>query len=107
MIALHDGDDDKLNLSALDPDADPRAAERFVQSVMGRVEARPRPEVLPADPLVGIWSLARSPGRLQPAFCSSPPSGRTRFGSVNHRVRLTSLRRWACLRNSSPPRHRN
>ena len=61
MIALHDADDDKLNLSALDPDTDPKAADRFVEVVMGRVETRPRPEVLPADPLVGIWSLARSP----------------------------------------------
>jgi hypothetical protein len=61
MIALHDADDDKLNLSALDPDADRAAAERFVGAVMARVDNRPRPESMPADPLVGIWSLMRSP----------------------------------------------
>ena len=61
MISLHDADDDKVNLSAIDPDADPAAADRFVSDVMSRVEARPRPEAMPADPLIGVWSLLRSP----------------------------------------------
>jgi len=61
MIDLHEPDDEKLNLAALDPDRDPHAAGRFVGAVMARVAARPRPETLPVDPLVGVWSLLRSP----------------------------------------------
>ena len=60
MIAPQD-DDVRLDLSALDPDADATAADRFVGAVMERVALRPRPETMPSDPLVGIWSLVRSP----------------------------------------------
>lgn len=51
----------RADLSALDPDRDAGAADRFVAGVMARVAARPAPRALPADPLVGIWSLVRSP----------------------------------------------
>jgi hypothetical protein len=61
MIAPNDAGDDKLDLSALNPDADGRAGDRFVTAVMSRVDARPRPSAMPADPLVGIWSVMRSP----------------------------------------------
>lgn len=60
MIAPQD-DDVRLDLSALDPDADAMAADRFVGAVMGRVAQRPQPRAMPSDPLVGIWSLVRSP----------------------------------------------
>jgi hypothetical protein len=61
MIDIHDSDDDRLNLSALDPDNDPRAADRFVNAVMTRIATRPKPESPPADPLFGVWTLVRSP----------------------------------------------
>lgn len=55
------GDDERVDLSAIDPDRDPAAAARFLTGVMARVEARPAPAALPGDPLVGIWSMLRAP----------------------------------------------
>ncbi len=52
---------ERLDLRSIDPDADADAADRFVRAVMGRIDARPVPLVLPADPLIGIWSITRSP----------------------------------------------
>ena len=54
-------DEPRIDLSALDPDRDPAAADRFVGAVMARVGARPVPTALPGDPLIGIWSIARGP----------------------------------------------
>lgn len=52
--------DDPLDLSALDPDAgDPGAEARFVDAVMTRVVARGTRYPMRADPLWGVWSLAR------------------------------------------------
>ena len=55
------GDDDRIDLSALDPDRDPAAADRFVAAVMARVSDRPVPRAMPVDPLIGVWSILRSP----------------------------------------------
>jgi hypothetical protein len=57
----HSADEARIDLSALDPDRDPAAADRFVAGVMGRVATRPVPSAMPADPLIGIWSMLRSP----------------------------------------------
>lgn len=54
-------EDPRIDLSAIDPDRDPAAADRFVASVMARVAARPLPAAMPADPLIGIWSMLRTP----------------------------------------------
>src|SRR4051812_43542143 len=51
----------RIDLRALDPDADPGASDRFVDGVMARVGSMPVPRSMPADPLIGIWSLLRSP----------------------------------------------
>jgi hypothetical protein len=51
--------DDPLDLTALDPDADPAAEDRFVGAVMTRVAAMPDPYPMRADVLWGAWSLAR------------------------------------------------
>ena len=51
--------DDPLDLTALDPDADPSAEERFVGAVMARVAAKPNPYPMSADVLWGAWSVAR------------------------------------------------
>ena len=51
--------DDPIDLTPLDPDADPRAEDRFVRAVMSRVAARANPYPMRADPLWGVWSLAR------------------------------------------------
>jgi hypothetical protein len=61
MTDLHNPDDHKVDLGALDFDHDPRAEQRFLSAVMTRVANRPRPAVLPTDPLVGVWSVLRSP----------------------------------------------
>ena len=51
--------DDPIDLTALDPDADPGAEERFVGAVMSRIAGRPKPYPVRVDPLWGAWSLAR------------------------------------------------
>jgi hypothetical protein len=51
--------DDPIDLSALDPDADPAAEDRFVGAVMTRVAATPNPYPVRVDALWGAWSLAR------------------------------------------------
>ena len=51
--------DDPIDLTPLDPDADPLAEERFVGAVMSRIAGRPKPYPVNVDPLWGAWSLAR------------------------------------------------
>ena len=51
--------DDPIDLTPLDPDADPLAEERFVRAVMSRIAGRPKPYPVDVDPLWGAWSLAR------------------------------------------------
>ena len=53
--------EDQIDLSPLDPDADPVAEGRFVDAVMARVVARPQGARLHIDPLIGVWSIMRSP----------------------------------------------
>ena len=58
--------DEPIDLSALDPDGDPGAEDRFVKSVMARIDTATAPASGAIDPLVGIWSIA---GRF--AFAAS------------------------------------
>jgi hypothetical protein len=51
--------DDPIDLTPLDPDADPSAEDRFVGAVMSRIAARANPYPMPVDALWGVWSLAR------------------------------------------------
>jgi hypothetical protein len=51
--------DDPLDLTALDPDADSGAEERFVGTVMARIAMQPNPYPVRVDVLWGAWSLAR------------------------------------------------
>ena len=51
--------DDPIDLTALDPDADPGAEERFVGAVMGRIRTAPNPYPLEVGVLWGASSLAR------------------------------------------------
>ena len=51
--------DDPIDLTALDPDADPRNAERFVDAVMTRISTAPNPYPVRVDVLWGAWTLAR------------------------------------------------
>ena len=51
--------DDPVDLTPLDPDADPGAEDRFVGAVMTRIATRPNPYPPPVDVLWGAWSLAR------------------------------------------------
>lgn len=51
--------DQRLDLHALDPDADPAAQARFIDAVMTRVAEQRTLYPAPADPLWGVWSLAR------------------------------------------------
>ena len=51
--------DDPIDLTPLDPDADPGAEERFVGAVMSRISARGNPYPVRVDALWGAWSLAR------------------------------------------------
>ena len=51
--------DDPIDLTALDPDADPGAEARFVGAVMSRIAERPKPYPMAVDPLWGVFSLAR------------------------------------------------
>ena len=51
--------DDPIDLTPLDPDADPGAEERFVGAVMSRIASRPNPYPAHVDVVWGAWSLAR------------------------------------------------
>jgi hypothetical protein len=51
--------DDPIDLTALDPDADPGAEDRFVGAVMGRIRTAPNPYPLQVGVLWGASSLAR------------------------------------------------
>ena len=51
--------DDPIDLTPLDPDADPSAEDRFVGAVMSRIAARANPYPMRVDALWGAWSLAR------------------------------------------------
>jgi len=51
--------DDPIDLTALDPDADPGAEDRFVDAVMGRIRTTPNPYPLEVGVLWGASSLAR------------------------------------------------
>ena len=51
--------DDPIDLTALDPDANPGARERFVDAVMTRIATQPNPYPVRVDVLWGAWSLAR------------------------------------------------
>ena len=50
--------DDPLDLTALDPDQDDRAADRFVADVMGRIAANPDPYPVPVGLFWGLSSMA-------------------------------------------------
>ena len=50
-------EDHPLDLSSLDPDTDPLAADRFLTAVMSVVAMRERPT--DPDVLTGVWMLAR------------------------------------------------
>jgi hypothetical protein len=51
--------DEPIDLTLLDPDADPGAEDRFVGAVMSRIASRANPYPVRVDPLWGAWSLAR------------------------------------------------
>ena len=51
--------DDLIDLTPLDPDAEPGAEDRFVGAVMSRIAARANPYPVRVDALWGVWSLAR------------------------------------------------
>jgi hypothetical protein len=51
--------DARMDLRALDPDADAGAEERFVSAVMARVALSGGAPAIPTDPLYGLWSLPR------------------------------------------------
>ena len=51
--------DDPVDLTPLDPDADPAAEDRFVSAVMTRIAAQPNPYPPRVDLLWGAWSMAR------------------------------------------------
>jgi hypothetical protein len=51
--------DEPIDLTPLDPDADPGAAERFVETVMSRIASRANPYPPRVDALWGASSLAR------------------------------------------------
>ncbi len=50
--------DDPIDLAPLDPDHDPRAADRFVAGVMGQIAAHPDPDPLPVGLVWGLSSMA-------------------------------------------------
>jgi hypothetical protein len=54
-------DEGRIDLSAIDPDLDRAAEERFVSGVMARVAGRPTPAAAPLDPLIGISSMLPVP----------------------------------------------
>lgn len=49
----------RMDLRALDPDADAGAEDRFVSAVMARVALSGGAPAIPTDPLYGLWSLPR------------------------------------------------
>ena len=51
--------DDPVDLTPLDPDADPGAEDRFVGAVMTRISSQPNPYPPRVDLLWGAWSFAR------------------------------------------------
>jgi hypothetical protein len=51
--------DDPIDLTPLDPDADPSAEDRFVSSVMSRIAAGANPYPMRVDLLWGVWLLGR------------------------------------------------
>jgi hypothetical protein len=51
--------DDPIDLTPLDPDADPSAEDRFVSAVMSRIAAGANPYPMRVDPLWGVWTVAR------------------------------------------------
>ena len=51
--------DDPIDLTALDPDQDPSAEDRFVGAVMSRVDSSATLYPMPVDALWGAWSLAK------------------------------------------------
>jgi hypothetical protein len=51
--------DDPVDLTPLDPDADPGAEDRFVGAVMARIATQPNLYPPQVDILWGAWSLAR------------------------------------------------
>ena len=51
--------DDPIDLTPLDPDADPGAEARFVGAVMSRIAGRGPVYPMRVDPLWGAWSLAQ------------------------------------------------
>jgi hypothetical protein len=61
MSFTHPDEDGRVDLSAIDPDRDPAAADRFVATVMARVRASESRAPFPTDPLMGIWSMMRAP----------------------------------------------
>ena len=50
--------DDPIDLTPLDPDHDPGAADRFVTGVMGRIAASPDPYPVPVGVMWGMASMA-------------------------------------------------
>ena len=51
--------DERADLSALDPDHDRGAEERFVSAVMSRIERIGAAPTIPTDPFFGLWSMTR------------------------------------------------
>ena len=51
--------DDPVDLTPLDPDADPAEEVRFVGAVMTRIASQPNPYPPRVDVLWGAWSFAR------------------------------------------------
>jgi len=51
--------DDPIDLTPLDPDADPGAEDRFVGAVMSRIETLSTRYPMGVDALWGVWSVAR------------------------------------------------
>jgi hypothetical protein len=51
--------EDPIDLTALDPDVDSGAEERFVGAVMTRIAIEANPYPVRVDVLWGAWSLAR------------------------------------------------
>ena len=49
--------DDPFDLTPLDPDHDPGAADRFVAGVMGRIAANPDPYPVPVGVVWGMASM--------------------------------------------------
>lgn len=54
-------DESRIDLNALDPDADSAAESRFVDGVMAQIAARPASSRPSIDPLIAVWSMMRHP----------------------------------------------